>query len=95
MGEDPLDEALAYEQHTTTNTPTDNNNARRRHLLTNAHIEEGEITQSTTHKTQARGFLHGVDLSRHFSYYAFEGGSGGHRWTHEVIVVVDLLLLIP
>jgi hypothetical protein len=25
-----------------------------------------------------------VDLSRHFSYYAYEGGNGHQRWTHEV-----------
>ena len=25
-----------------------------------------------------------VDLSRHFSYYAFEGQSGIPRWKHEV-----------
>ena len=25
-----------------------------------------------------------VDLSRHFSYYAFEGRSGALRWKHEV-----------
>jgi len=26
----------------------------------------------------------GLDLSRHFSYYAFEGQSGTLRWKHEV-----------
>lgn len=25
----------------------------------------------------------GVDVSRHFSYYAFDGGSGALRWKHE------------
>ena len=27
--------------------------------------------------------IKGVDTSRHFSMYAFEGGSGGLRWKHE------------
>ena len=26
----------------------------------------------------------GVDVSRHFSYYAWEGGAGEIRWKHEV-----------
>lgn len=26
----------------------------------------------------------GVDISRHFSYYAWEGASGELRWKHEV-----------
>ena len=26
------------------------------------------------------GSLHGADASRHFSYYAFEGGKGLSRW---------------
>ncbi|BDA41145.1 hypothetical protein COCOBI_01-8000 [Coccomyxa sp. Obi] len=31
-----------------------------------------------------RGRKHqGVDVSRHFSYYAFDGGSGALRWKHE------------
>ena len=28
--------------------------------------------------------INDVDLSRHFSYYAFEGQSGTPRWKHEV-----------
>jgi hypothetical protein len=27
----------------------------------------------------------GVDVSRHFSYYAWEGGAGSLRWKHEVL----------
>jgi hypothetical protein len=36
--------------------------------------------------TRARreGGVKGVDTSRHFSYYAFDGGSGALRWKHEV-----------
>ncbi len=26
----------------------------------------------------------GIDVSRHFSYYAWEGGAGSLRWKHEV-----------
>ena len=29
-----------------------------------------------------------VDLSRHFSYYAFEGQSGALRWKHEVWISI-------
>ena len=44
--------------------------------------EEGEVQG---HARGAGGsFLHGIDLSRHFSYYAYEGGSGQWRWNHEV-----------
>lgn len=44
--------------------------------------EAGEVQG---HARGAGGsFLHGVDLSRHFSYYAYEGGSGQWRWNHEV-----------
>ena len=32
------------------------------------------------------GSAHGVDTSRHFSYYAFEGKTGVLRWKHEVCV---------
>lgn len=28
-------------------------------------------------------YQNGADVSRHFSYYAFEGGEGHNRWTHE------------
>ena len=28
--------------------------------------------------------VNGVDISKHFSYYALEGGSGQPRWKHEV-----------
>jgi len=30
------------------------------------------------------GAARGVDMSRHFSYYAFEGKTGVLRWKHEV-----------
>ena len=30
------------------------------------------------------GAARGVDTSRHFSYYAFEGKTGVQRWKHEV-----------
>ena len=33
-----------------------------------------------------------VDLSRHFSYYAFEGQSGIPRWKHEVWPVTTCAL---
>lgn len=28
-----------------------------------------------------------MDVSRHFSYYAFDGGSGAPRWKHEASIV--------
>lgn len=27
--------------------------------------------------------MDGVDVSKHFSYFAVDGGSGETRWTHE------------
>lgn len=45
--------------------------------------EQGEVQG---HARGAGGaFLHGIDLSRHFSYFAYEGGSGQWRWNHEVV----------
>ena len=35
------------------------------------------------------GAARGVDTSRHFSYYAFEGKTGVLRWKHEVIRARD------
>ncbi|KAK9916603.1 hypothetical protein WJX75_004756 [Coccomyxa subellipsoidea] len=44
-----------------------------------ASAKEGEALQDMD-----RGSKHqGVDVSRHFSYYAFDGGSGAPRWKHE------------
>lgn len=34
----------------------------------------------------------GIDISRHFSYYAWEGGSGELRWKHEVLIVLPVYL---
>lgn len=32
--------------------------------------------------------MNGVDVSKHFSYYAMDGGTGESRWKHEVRIVV-------
>mmetsp|Transcript_21460 Transcript_21460/g.51195 ORF Transcript_21460/g.51195 Transcript_21460/m.51195 type:complete len:700 (-) Transcript_21460:224-2323(-) len=52
--------------------------------------EELEFEESERrHSRSKRGedldemFKSGVDTSRHFSYYAFEGGSGIQRWSHK------------
>ena len=32
--------------------------------------------------------MNGVDISKHFSYYAMDGGTGESRWKHEVRIVM-------
>ena len=32
--------------------------------------------------------MNGVDISKHFSYYAMDGGTGESRWKHEVRIVI-------
>ena len=32
--------------------------------------------------------VNGVDISKHFSYYALEGGTGQSRWKHEVDIAL-------
>ncbi|EIE27009.1 hypothetical protein COCSUDRAFT_83568 [Coccomyxa subellipsoidea C-169] len=46
--------------------------------------DEGESDLIDTRPCLGMGGKHqGVDISRHFSYYAFDGGFGALRWKHE------------
>lgn len=45
------------------------------------HVRINVHTLSTSALQDAKD---GVDVSRHFSYYAWEGGAGSLRWKHEV-----------
>lgn len=38
--------------------------------------------------------VNGVDISKHFSYYALEGGTGQARWKHEVCHALQILTVM-
>lgn len=57
------------------------------HLLPFAHLALLARPPATTHHPTVACLQEDADLERerrHFSYFAFEGGTGATRWMHEV-----------
>lgn len=70
-------EELSFEEGMARTHSTANSRGARRKLLFGDEFLAGDIDAS---QNKSRG----VDTSRHFSYYAFEGKTGALRWKHEV-----------
>lgn len=74
---DVLAEELSFEEGMAHSHGGANSRGAGRKLLFGDEFQEGDIDAA---QTESRG----VDTSRHFSYYAFEGKTGALRWKHEV-----------